>query len=192
MSIDKRLIRKESLEKLYDILIQNKKTIFAPVSKNGKISFKNTESFSSVEKDYIQTTQSSKESVFPRTEKILDFSKSKNSLDAKPFNYQQIPEIVLWGVRPCDAMGIGELSAIFNWDSKDEIYDNRLSKTTVIGFSCFKADESCFCTSVGGNPGNTEGSDILFTRLGEGGDYLAEITTPKGAAIIAIAQDIFL
>jgi len=191
MTIDKRIVRKEALEKLFEILKQNNRTIFAPVSKNGKTSFKITESYSSIEKDFIQTTQSSKESVFPRTEKILDFTKSKNSLDAKPFDILQVPEVILWGVRPCDAMGMGELSAIFNWDSKDEIYNSRLSKTTIIGFSCFKADESCFCTSVGGNPGNIEGSDILFTRLGESGDWLAEIITEKGVAIVAIAQDIF-
>ena len=32
MNIDKRLIRKNSLEKLFDILKQNSKTIYAPVS----------------------------------------------------------------------------------------------------------------------------------------------------------------
>lgn len=190
MSIDRRIVRKESLGKLFELL-RSTRLIYAPVSKNGKVSFRNIENYSSVETDYIQTTQSSKEAAFPRTEKILDFSRSKSKIDVKPFDYQLIPEIVLWGVRPCDAMGIAELSAIFNWDSKDEIYNNRLAKTTVLGFSCFRADESCFCTSVGGNPGNTEGNDILFTRLGEDGDYLAEIITGKGVEIVALAQDLF-
>ncbi len=98
----------------------------------------------------------------------------------KGTDLKDIPEVILWGVRPCDATGIGELSSIFNWDYKDEIYNNRLSKVTVFGFSCNKSDEYCFCTSVGGNPGNTAGSDILFTRMGEDGDYLAEILTEKG------------
>jgi sulfhydrogenase subunit beta (sulfur reductase) len=191
MNIDKRLVRKESIEKLFDIIWQSNRKIIAPVSKNGKVSFRFAESFSSVEKDFIQTTQSSKESAFPRTENILNYTKNKEGISVRPFDYQLIPEVVIWGVRPCDAMGIGELSAIFNWDSRDEIYNTRLAKTTVFGFSCSKADESCFCTSVGGNPGNIEGSDILFTRLGENGDYFAEIITEKGAAIVAIAQDIF-
>jgi sulfhydrogenase subunit beta (sulfur reductase) len=190
MSIDKRIVRKESLEKLFEHL-RSTRSIYAPVSKNGKVSFRFTESFSSVETDYIQTTQSSKEAAFPRTEKIFDFTKSKTEVDVKPFDYQLIPEVVLWGVRPCDAVGTGEISAIFNWDSKDEIYNNRLAKATVLGFSCSRADESCFCTSVGGNPGNTDGNDILFTRLGEGGDYLAEIITEKGAVIVSSAVDLF-
>jgi ferredoxin len=191
MSIDKRLVRKESLEKLFDILRQNNKVVFAPVSKNGKMSFKITESFSNIETEYIQTVSSSKESAFPRTEKILDFTKTKDNISVKPFDPAIIPDVVLWGVRPCDAMGRGELSAIFNWDSKDEIYNSRLTRTTVLGFSCTNADESCFCTSVGGNPGNTEGSDILFTKLGNSGDFLAEIISSKGTAIVAMAPVLF-
>jgi sulfhydrogenase subunit beta (sulfur reductase) len=191
MNIDKRLVSKNSLEKLFDILKQNSIKIFAPVTKNGKVSFNTVESFKAIATDYIQTTQSSKDLAFPRTEKILDFTKSKEGVTVKPFDYQSAPETVIWGIRPCDAMGIGELSAIFNWDSKDEIYNSRLKRTTVIGFSCNKADESCFCTSVGGNPGNTIGSDILFTKMGEEGDYLAEILTEKGSAIVTLAPDLF-
>jgi sulfhydrogenase subunit beta (sulfur reductase) len=191
MSIDKRLIRKDSLEKLFDILKQNSKKIYAPVSKNGKVSFKDTASFSEIATNYIQTTQSSKEVSFPRTEKILDYSKSSEGMTVKGIEIDRFPEIILWGVRPCDAMGKGQISAIFNWDYKDEIFNNRLSHVTVLGFSCSKADEYCFCTSVGGNPGNTEGSDILFTQLGENEDYLAEIVTEKGLAIVSMAPELF-
>jgi ferredoxin len=191
MNIDKRLVRKDSLEKLFDILKQHSKTIYAPALKNGKVSFRKADSFPGITSDYIQTTQSSKEVVFPRTEKILDYSKNKDGMSVKGIDLKDIPEIVLWGVRPCDAMGTGELSAIFNWDYKDEIYNNRLSRVTVLGFSCSKSDEYCFCTSVGGNPGNTAGSDILFTQLGENGDYLAEILTDKGSGVVSLASDIF-
>lgn len=191
MIIDKRLVSKDSLEKLFDILKQNSKTIYAPVTKNGKISFKSVDSFKNIATDYIQTTQSSKDIAFPRTEKILDYTKNKDGIAVKPFDFKSVPDTIIWGVRPCDAMGIGELSAIFNWDSKDEIYNSRLSQTTIFGFSCSKADESCFCTSVGGNPGNTAGSDILFTQMGEKGDYLAEILTEKGSVIVSSASTLF-
>jgi sulfhydrogenase subunit beta (sulfur reductase) len=191
MNIDKRLIRKDSLEKLFDILKQNSKKVYAPSSKNGKISFKEAESFSAIVTDYVQTSQSSKDIAFPRTEKILDYSKNKEGMSVKGTDLKNLPEVILWGVRPCDAVGIGELSSIFNWDYKDEIYNNRLSQVTVLGFSCSKSDEYCFCTSVGGNPGNTPGSDILFTRLGEDGDYLAEVLTEKGLSVVNLASNLF-
>jgi formate hydrogenlyase subunit 6/NADH:ubiquinone oxidoreductase subunit I len=191
MNIDKHIIRKDSLEKLFDILKQNSKTIYAPASKNGKVSFKEAERFSGITADCIQTTQSSKEVAFPRTELILAYTRNKEGMSVKGIDLKDIPEIILWGVRPCDARGIGQLSAIFNWDYKDEIYNNRLSRVTVFGFSCSKADEYCFCTSVGGNPGNTEGSDILFTQLGEDEDFLAEILTEKGSAVVSLASGLF-
>jgi sulfhydrogenase subunit beta (sulfur reductase) len=191
MNIDKHIIRKDSLEKLFDILKQNSKIIFAPVSKNNKLSFRETDDFSEIASGYIQTTQSAKEMSFPRTEKLLDYSKSSEGISVKGIDIESFPEIILWGVRPCDAMGIGQLGAIFNWDFKDEIYNSRLSRATVFGFSCSKSDEYCFCTSVGGNPGNTTGSDILLTKLGDDGDYLAEILTEKGSVVVSLASTLF-
>jgi len=191
MSIDKRLIRKDSLEKLFDILKQNSKTVYAPATKNGKVSFREAGSFSEIATGFVQTTQSSKEVAFPRTEKLLDYSKSGGGISVKGIDTDGIPAIILWGTRPCDAMGVSQLSSIFNWDYKDEIYNNRLSRVTVLGFSCTKADEYCFCTSVGGNPGNTSGSDILFTRLGDDGDFLAEVLTDNGSAVVSMAPGLF-
>jgi formate hydrogenlyase subunit 6/NADH:ubiquinone oxidoreductase subunit I len=191
MNIDKRLVRKDSLEKLFDILKQNSKKIYAPFLKNGKTIFKETEIFNDIATGHIQTTESSKDIAFPRTEKLLDYTKSKEGMSVIGIDLNDIPDVILWGVRPCDATGIGELSSIFNWDCKDEIYNNRLSKVTVFGFSCNKSDEYCFCTSVGGNPGNTEGSDILFTLMGEGGDYFAEILTEKGQAVVEMTSALF-
>ena len=191
MNSERRLIRKDSLEKLFEALKQNNKTVISPALRNGKLSYKISNNYSEIASDYIQTTQSSKEIAFPRTEKILDYSNNAEGMSVKGIDIKDIPEIVLWGVRPCDAMGIGELNAIFNWDYKDEIFNNRLSKVTVLGFSCSKADEYCFCTSVGGNPGKTEGSDILFTQLGENGDYLTEILTEKGSLIVSMSEALF-
>lgn len=191
MNIDKRLVRKDSLEKLFDILKQNSKTIYAPFTKNGKTTFKDANDYSGISTGFIQTTESSKDVAFPRTEKLLNYTKNKDGLSVKGIDLNDIREVVLWGVRPCDAAGIGEISSIFNWDYKDEVFNNRLSRVTVFGFSCNNSDEYCFCTSVGGNPGNTTGSDILFTHLGEDGDYLAEILSEKGQAIVSLAPVLF-
>jgi ferredoxin len=191
MNTERMLIRKGSLEKLFGILKTNGRMVVGPVSVNGRTLYRAIGKFDDITRDYIQTTQSSKEVTFPRTEKILDYSKNAGSIAVTGFEPDDIPEVVLWGVRPCDAMGMEELGAIFNWDYKDEIYNNRLSHFTTLGFSCSQADGYCFCTSVGGNPGNTEGSDILFTRMGDDGDYLAEIVTEKGSGIVSLAPDLF-
>jgi len=191
MSIDKRLVRKASLVELFDAIKQQGKTIYAPRLKNGKVNYEVVSNFSDIAIDYIQTTQSAKVVAFPRTEKLFDYTKGKDGVTVTDFDPQSVPETVIWGIRPCDAAGIAPLRAIFNWDSKDILYNTRLEKSTVIGFSCSRCDESCFCTSVAGSPGNTEGSDILLTQLGENGDYLAEITTDKGKTLVDKNPNLF-
>jgi len=93
MNIDKRLVRKDSLEKLFDILKQNSKKIYAPVTKNGKTTFRDTASFSLVSTGYIQTTESSKDIAFPRTEKLLDYSKNKEGMSVKGIDLKIYPKL---------------------------------------------------------------------------------------------------
>ena len=83
----------------------------------------------------------------------------------------------------CDAAGFAPLSGIFNWDYKDKLYNARREKMTLISFSCAQCDESCFCTSVHGGPGNTAGSDIQITELPDQ-SALVEVLTAKGKALI--------
>jgi ferredoxin len=191
MIISKHIIQKASLENFFDALMKHGKTIYAPKKKNEKISYEAVNHFSEVCDNYIQTTQSAKAVIFPRTEKLFDYTKEKGGVTINDFNPDYVPETVIWGVRPCDAAGFTPLSAIFNWDSKDKIYNTRLEKTTIVAFSCATADESCFCTSVNGGPGNTAGADLLLTQIAEKGDYLVEVITEKGGKAISVAPDLF-
>ena len=185
------IIQQVSLEKLFSILKQNGKLVVAPLLKNSKVVYGIANAYSDIHQDQIQTSLSAKEVVFPRAEKLFDFKKDKTEVDLTDFEAEKIPEIVLWGVRPCDASGYAPLKAIFNWDYKDKLFNTRIEKTTVISFSCQQADEFCFCTSVRGNPGNTDGSDIQLTSMGDNEGYLAEIVTDKGKAIAELAGDLF-
>jgi formate hydrogenlyase subunit 6/NADH:ubiquinone oxidoreductase subunit I len=190
MEIIKKIIKKESLAKLFEKLKASGKTIYAPVVKDQKTIFKRNADFKEITFDHIQTVESVKNMVFPKVENLIFYHTDKDGVVMKDIDWSKIPETVLWGAHPCDAAGFGELKSIFMWDSHDEIFNARLQKLTVIGFSCFKSDEDCFCTSVGLNPGSTLGSDILLTKLNEQ-SYLAEIITEKGNAILSSAPELF-
>ena len=97
--------------------------------------------------------------------------------------------MVVFGIHPCDAAGFKPLSAIFNWGTYDLPFNERKKRTTLISVSCNQSDEYCFCTSVNGNPGNTEGSDILLTKINDG--YLVEVITDKGKALVEKYNDLF-
>jgi ferredoxin len=171
------------LEKLFNALIAHGKTVIAPRLKNEKFSYGKVTGFDEVARDFIQTTQSAKEVLFPRTEKLFDYTKERDGIVLHDVDPEEIPETVVWGIRPCDAYGFIPLHAIFNWDFKDKLFNSRRDNTTIISFSCHQADAYCFCTSVGGGPGSTEGSDIQFTGIGDEG-YLAEVLTGKGQEIV--------
>jgi sulfhydrogenase subunit beta (sulfur reductase) len=188
--MERYLIQSASLEKLFNALIVHGKTMIAPRLVNGKFLYGKVTSFEEVARDFIQTAQSAKEVLFPRNEKLFDYKKDKDGIILRDFDPEEIPETVVWGIRPCDAYGFIPLQAIFNWDFKDKLFNSRRDKTAVISFSCQQADEYCFCTSVGGSPGSTEGSDIQLTGVGDE-DYLVEVLTGKGQEIVNMNQALF-
>jgi ferredoxin len=183
MQTENYLIRKSSLEKLFNNLVGNGKTIYAPKSKGEKALFEKVQTFGEITEDYIVTTNSAKSVVFPRTEKVFSYKKTKESTEIIDASNNTFPDVVLWGTRPCDAAAFIPLNNTFNQDYPDIIYNKRSQNVLVLSFSCNRCDDYCFCTSVNGGPGNTTGSDILFTKLSTG-DYLAEVITEKGKLLV--------
>ena len=112
-------------------------------------------------------------------EELFSFKGNEGRVQIREKEAAGLPETVIFGLRPCDAAAFASLKAIFTWDSPDILFTARLEKTTLVAVSCARADEYCFCTSLGGGPGATSGSDILLTAIGEN-DYLAEIVSEKG------------
>ena len=190
MQTENYLIRKTSLEKLFNSLVGNGKTIVAPKTNGKRTLFENVQTFGEITEDYIVTTNSVKSVVFPRVEKVFSYKKTKESTEITDTSVQTFPEVVLWGTRPCDAAAFIPLTDTFNGDYKDALYNKRRAKVYVLSFSCSQCDAYCFCTSVNGGPGNTAGSDILFTQLSTG-DYLAEAVTEKGKQLVTKNQSLF-
>jgi ferredoxin len=154
-------------------------SIYAPVVQGNRTDFRAIASVDEISTDHIQTTQSAKAVVFPVTEKVFSFKKNKDDVTLKDYNPDELPESLVFGLHPCDAIGFRPLGNLFNWDTTDKPYSERRKRITLVGISCTQSDEYCFCTSVNGGPGNTAGSDILLTPINKEG-YLAEIITDKG------------
>ena len=185
-----RLIRKDALARLFEKMIASGRRILAPKAKGEESLFEEVQSLAEVCLDHVQTRSSAKDAVFPKCEAMLRYTlgdKGVVAYDEKPFDP---PATVVFGARPCDARSIAALTAIFNWDYPDKFYLERLAGMTIIGLACTKADSDCFCTSVGGSPGDTTGSDILLTPVSDG-EYLAEVLTEKGRQIVALAPELF-
>ncbi|MCX6557327.1 MAG: 4Fe-4S dicluster domain-containing protein [Candidatus Aminicenantes bacterium] len=179
MESDKKLIGRSELEKLFSQWQSQGTRILAPKKNNDTIDFALVTTLAEVSLDQVQTVQSAKTSVFPRVEELFSFTSRDGRVVIRERDRNALPATVLFGVRPCDAAAFAALKAIFTWDSPDDLFSARMEKMTVIAVSCARADAYCFCTSVGGGPGATAGSDMLLTETGPG-EYLAEIVSEKG------------
>jgi len=123
--------------------------------------------------------------VYPQCETLLSFEFKKNDpddpkkVDIDLKNEGNYPKTVIFGCRPCDAKGFAIYDKVFiETDTPDPYYKDRRDKTTIISLGCETPFAGCFCTSVGGGPADTAGSDVLITPVGEG--YYFEALTEKG------------
>ncbi len=184
-----RLFRKESLGALFEKLRAAGRRIVAPVGKDEQVVFAEVASPKEIARDWLQTNTSAKSFVLPRCEELFRYRFEGKDVRVEDAKFDP-PATVLFGLRPCDARSFAVLASVFNWDYPDKFFNARMARTTIIGLSCTRADDYCFCTSLGGGPGDTQGSDILLTPLASG-DYLAEILTDKGRELVAMAPDLF-
>jgi len=189
MDKELKILKKNDLSKLIEKLHSQGSLVMAPVKKGKVVEIEPVNSLDEVAHDILLSTQSAKKAAFPKVEKTLDFTIGKTGVDQTPVNLEAYKETVLFGVRPCDASGFKSLDAIFGDTPKDEFYLKKKEKTSIISFSCPTADEYCFCTSVGGSPGNTAGSDLQLTSVSND-DFLVEILTEKGAKIASLISDL--
>ena len=190
MEIVNKWITQTALDQLIVKLNQDEVKVFGPVKTGEKTEFKPISSLADTEKDYITTNQSAKSIIFPKYEALFQIIKEKGSIQLIAKELDKLPEIVLFGSRPCDARGLAALSTIFGGEIKDQIFFSRRAKTTLISVACIAHSEYCFCTSFHSGPGATEGSDILLTPDGKD-NFFVEVITEKGSELVNNYSDCF-
>lgn len=191
MSMKQTVIKHENLLKFLGEIVSSGKQLYAPQQKVGKTYFLPVSDMSAIVFDYIQTTESPKELLFPKTERMFSYEHSNGKL--KMIDHaegRQFSERVLFGSRPCDAVALKTLMEFFRRDVPDVFTQKRQDALVVISVSCVRSDENCFCNSVGTSPGDTNGSDILLTPM-ENANYYAEVMTEKGQSLFAAYEKYF-
>ena len=101
-------------------------------------------------------------------------------------------KLILMGARPCDARSLLYLDKVFADQTSqfaDPYYLSRRNNALIITFACHTPAPTCFCTTVGGSPTESTGSDILVTELGD--DLLFEVCSEKGGAFLETYQTFF-
>lgn len=125
-------------------------------------------------------TKSPKNILFPQTQELFTYSVN-HGLKVTPPRLDK-SKAIIFGVRPCDARSFPVLDLMFDDGDADPYYAQARKRFTLVGFSCTTPWQNCFCTSLDGGPGSTEGLDILITDLGK--KYLVEPLSRQGKALV--------
>jgi ferredoxin len=177
------IIAKDALERWLSSLLE-KGQVVAPTLVEGTHLFRPICSVEEVAWDYYNSTVPPKEWLFPPTERLFTLEFKDGKADIRETVVDQ--DVVIFGLRPCDARAIAMLDAHFLSDPVDSLWNQHRSHLTLVGWACTAPETPCFCTSVGGDPQGTEGLDLLLTEGQEG--YFVQPITEKGRALLGGAE----
>jgi sulfhydrogenase subunit beta (sulfur reductase) len=181
------VIAHDELVRLLDNLAREKKLI-APTEAEGVLLYRPVQSSAEIVWDFSRPVISIKEALFPGTERLLTIEEVANSQDGSKLQFtltETLPDVeqIVYGVRPCDAQGLKVLDALFlKTEPMDVYYSKRRQNTTLIGLACKEMEPTCFCTSMGGAPDDTQNMDLMLFEVEEG--YLAQVVTEKGQVLL--------
>jgi ferredoxin len=109
-------------------------------------------------------------------------------------------ERVIIGARPCEVRGLVLLDNIFISEYKDSSYLRNRQRSTIVGLACAKPDAACFCSSMGGEPAESRGMDVLLfpansylsgAKQGDEERFIIEMLTEKGKSLFgSIGRDL--
>ncbi|MGB9742351.1 MAG: 4Fe-4S dicluster domain-containing protein [bacterium] len=172
-----RHLNPEELNQLLDHLAQET-CVYAPVKDRTGARWERIKSSADVWLQEVNTAEPAKGFIFPRCEIMLKFDPDGNPVEPEP-----PAELLLFGIRPCDARAIEILKKFFIGEDRTDPYVRaRAEKVTLIGVACNRTAPTCFCLGLGGSPHATTGLDLLLVELGTG--YLAQPVTEKGEKLV--------
>ncbi len=175
-------IRKNGIESFLDRLLTDH-TVVAPIRSGDMVTFAVINSGGEATLDYTNSKASPKGVVLPQLETLLSAATGAEGTDVTEHLGNRKP-IVLFGLRPCDARGIGFLDRVFNsGKNRDVYYANRREALLTVSLGCSNPQETCFCSTTGGGPFSTEGSDVMLIECGD--CYLVNAVTDRGENLVS-------
>jgi sulfhydrogenase subunit beta (sulfur reductase) len=185
--MERGVIGKQEWHKLLVLEAQEGRKVYVPQEEKGEVSLRLFEKDVEIPYSYANSRLSAKGVFFPQREVLLRFSK-EGVQEAETLT----EELLLFGLRPCDARALLCLDKVFapeGGDFTDPYYDSRRRRALIVSLACEQQGPACFCTAVGGGPYDREGSDILIFDLGE--RLLLEACSGKGRAYLQSRKDFF-
>jgi sulfhydrogenase subunit beta (sulfur reductase) len=173
------LASKDDLMRWLDSLLQER-IVIAPVRVQGQVVFQPVSKVEEIAFDFDNTALSPKGWFLPPTETLFVMQRDDGQVNLVPAMVER--DAVIFGLHPCDARGIALMDKPFLQEPSDALYQERRSRTALIGLACRQALPECFCTSMGSAPDDPSHVDILLTGVKNG--YIVQAVTEKGEALV--------
>lgn len=170
---------------LAELAQENK--VFAPRYEGDAVIFAPFDAKQEISIEQAATTPP-KKTVFPQSEKLVDFVYRKDPEDLSRVmidGKEVLPQgtAVVFGGRPCDVRGFTMFDRVYLAEKTTDVYYKaRRDNTSFITLACRKPETTCFCHWLGSSPADAEGSDVLATPIA--GGYVLESFSPKGQKLL--------
>jgi len=124
-----------------------------------------------------------KDAVFGQTEKMYKYQMGQEAVTIEEIP-QDGPQLVVFGIRPCDVRSIQALDQVFLTKGfVDQIYKTKRDRSVLVALGCSQPQQTCFCSSMGINPLDADGADVMMWESGD--TYSLEARTDKGKDLLA-------
>lgn len=172
-------LNKSDLKEALQIL-SAKAGVFVPSMVEGVARFALWDNESDIDLTRVNTELPPKDILFPQTEKMYAYKMGKN-IEIKEI--VENPEQVIFGIRPCDVRSIECMDRVFLEKTYvDNFYARKRENVTLISVGCRETARTCFCDSMGLNPSDAPGADVMMNETGD--VYVVEAYTPKGKEVL--------
>ncbi|MCD6310777.1 MAG: 4Fe-4S dicluster domain-containing protein [Candidatus Eremiobacteraeota bacterium] len=163
-------------------------TLIAPVRyEDGYVAFKVNPPFNRIEQNFLNTAKPFKEFFFPPSETMFEFDITTDGFEVKTKKPEG--QMVIFGARLCDAVGLLALDSAFGGEYSDPYYNERRKNSFIIAMFCSLPHPTCFCESVQKLLTEPRGVDILLYPLDDG--YVIESLSDKGNELIKKSEHLF-
>ena len=161
-------------------VLTDKFSVFAPVGNGKALEFAKIKKDTDVLLTDDIPYNSPKISLFPQTEKLLEFKGDEVTDNIC------VDKNVIFGVKPCDAEALRILSAVFTAGRyPDPYYKSRLDSSYIVAVGCLDKKPGCFCTERGVDMKFTGYCDIMLNRVSKD-SYSIKCLSDKGAELIDV------
>lgn len=181
------VLRRTDLSRMLADALAGGWTVFGPVRADCGVLLAKIDHPDQISSDHILTVNTLKDVLLPRCETLARFDLERQEISAVTGTPERI---LIFGTRPCDASAGAIVDSILMGQTRDARYAARREQAVIVTLGCSKADDACFCTSMGYGPHDPTGSDVLI--LPKAGDFIVRSLTPRGKHLLeelAIKED---